>query len=270
MTAKGTRSVTESTASAELVRAEGLGLTFPSGVRALAEVELAVAAGEFVAIVGPSGCGKSTFLRVLAGLIEPTAGRVTVDGMAPDQARRRSHELAFVFQHPTLLPWRRVIDNLRLPLELGRRKGQRRATAEELRAALRRVGLSDFARAWPHQLSGGMQMRLSLARALITDPRLLLMDEPFGALDDLTRQQLNEELLRLWQDRRWTGLFVTHNVAEAVYLSQRVLVMSPRPGRFILDVPVPFDYPRGAELRGEAEFARLTRQISERLMERAA
>lgn len=265
----GEDGVSESVVEKLLVRVEDLALRFAAGVQALAGVELSVEAGEFVAIVGPSGCGKSTLLRVLAGLIEPTGGRVAVDGMAPVEARRRLHELAFVFQHPTLLPWRTVLDNLRLPLELGRRRGSNAVPREELLAALARVGLRDFARAWPHQLSGGMQMRLSLARALVTDPRLLLLDEPFGALDDLTRQRLNEELLRLWLERGWTGLFVTHNVAEAVFLSRRVLVMSPRPGRFVAEVAVPFGYPRSPALRGAPEFGRLVAQIGERLMEPA-
>ncbi len=235
-------------------------------------MDLRIDKGEFVAIVGPSGCGKSTLLRVLAGLVGPTAGRIEIAGLSPAEARRKLHEVAFVFQHPTLLPWRTVWGNVALPLELGRGSPSQAAPVapERMAEVIKLVGLSEFARAYPHQLSGGMQMRVSLARALVTRPDLLLMDEPFGALDDLTRNGLNEELLNLWSRDRWTGLFVTHNVGEAVFLSRRVLVLSRRPGRIVAEVEIPFAYPRVPELRAWPEFARLTGQIAARLAEAAS
>ncbi len=170
-----------------------------------------------------------------------------------------------VFQDATLLPWRSVRANVALPLELARQTSPVRDDAAQ--RALDMVGLADFADRYPNQLSGGMRMRASLARALVTEPDMLLLDEPFAALDDITRQALNAELLRLWQARQWTGIFVTHNIAEAVFLSQRILVLSPRPGRVVADVPVPFDYPRPTELRSQAEFARLCGDVTHRLRE---
>ena len=202
----------------QLVVAEGLAKQFPSGVEALRDLNLEISRGQFVSIVGPSGCGKSTFLRLVAGLDAPTSGELRVDGHDP-------LGLAFVFQDATLLPWRSVAHNITLPLELRREDAD-----ERVAQTLALVGLTDFAAAYPAQLSGGMRMRVSIARALVTRPQILLLDEPFGALDEITRQRLNEELLHLWQEDRWTGLFVTHNVSEAVFLSQRVLVMSARPG----------------------------------------
>lgn len=232
-----------------------------NGAAALEDVSLQVEPGEFISLVGPSGCGKSTLLRLLAGLIEPTAGRVQHAGTALRQA--------FVFQDPTLLPWRTVIDNIALPLELaGVARGERRQRAHD---SLAQIGLTSAdAGKFPRELSGGMRMRVSLARALVTRPDLLLLDEPFAALDDLLRQQLNEELLRLWQEQRWTAVFVTHNVAEAVYLSQRVIVMSARPGRIVADVAVPFAMPRNADLRATPEFARLTGEVSTQLRQQHA
>jgi NitT/TauT family transport system ATP-binding protein len=238
-----------------VVRAEALGLTYPGGVRALEGIDLGVARGEIVALVGPSGCGKSSLLRLVGGLLQPTEGRLRVGG-SPDAPLRTG----FVFQDATLLPWRTVADNVRLPLEL---LGTPRSGHEtRIREALKGVGLEEFAGARPAQLSGGMRMRVSLVRALVTDPELLLLDEPFGALDDLTRGRLNEELLVLWQRQRWTGLFVTHNVFEAVFLSQRVLVMSPRPGTIVAEVPVPLELPRRPEVRGSAEFARTAEEVA--------
>ena len=213
----------------QLVVAAGLNKYFPSGVQALRDLNLEISrGGQFVSIVGPSGCGKSTFLRLVAGLDEPTSGELRVEGHDP-------LGLAFVFQDATLLPWRSVAHNITLPLEL-----RREAAAERVAQTLELVGLTDFAAAYPAQLSGGMRMRVSIARALVTRPQILLLDEPFGALDEITRQRLNEELLRLWQEDHWTSLFVTHNVSEAVFLSQRVLVMSARPGRILADIPIPF------------------------------
>lgn len=233
--------------------ADGVSLEFASGVRALDGFNLTVGAGEFLSIVGPSGCGKSTFLRLVAGLLKPTSGTVAVGGIDGVTARRRDQRLAFVFQQPTLLPWRTVERNVRLPLEL--HGGWNREARGKVSEVLEMVGLADFARAYPHELSGGMQMRASLARALVTDPDVLLLDEPFAALDDITRQRLNSELLALWERARFTALFVTHNVGEAVFLSHRVAVMSARPGRLIASHEIPFDFPRSATIRSTPDFA---------------
>jgi len=234
--------------------ARQLSLTFDNGTQALRDVNFVLGAGELVSIVGPSGCGKSTLLRLLAGLLKPTGGTLTVGGQAAQP------DVSFVFQQPTLLPWRTVEGNVRLPLELqGKMDAQTPARIAEV---LEMVGLQDFRRHFPHQLSGGMQMRVSIARALVTRPQLLLLDEPFAALDDITRQRLNEELLGLWERDRFTALFVTHNVSEAAYLSARVLVMSARPGTFVQEIPVPFAHPRAFDLRAEAGFAALCGTIS--------
>jgi len=239
---------------------DGVSLRFPTGVVALDRVDLTVPRGEFLGIVGPSGCGKSTLLRVVAGLIAPTAGRVAVAGAEVGAARRARRAVAFVFQSATLLPWRTVVRNVQLPLELrGRLAPEQRAHIDE---TIDLVGLSYFRNSYPHQLSGGMQMRVSLARALVTRPELLLLDEPFGALDDITRQRLNEELLALWERDRFTALFVTHNVAEAAFLTGRTVVMSPRPGRIVSEHVIPFAHPRGPELRASAEFAHLSGEIA--------
>ena len=237
----------------QLIVAAGLNKHFPSGVQALHGLDLEISRSQFVSIVGPSGCGKSTFLRLVAGLDEPTSGELRVEGHDP-------LGLAFVFQDATLLPWRSVAQNITLPLEL-----RHEDAAERVAQTLELVGLTDFAEAYPAQLSGGMRMRVSIARALVTRPQILLLDEPFGALDEITRQRLNEELLRLWQEDRWTGLFVTHNVSEAVFLSQRVLVMSARPGRILADIPIPFPYPRSPYLRSTPEFIRIANGISRQL-----
>jgi NitT/TauT family transport system ATP-binding protein len=236
---------------------------FGIGPAALADVSLQIAAGEFVALVGPSGCGKSTLLRLLAGLLKPTQGAVAVEGSDRAAPRR-----AFVFQEPTLLPWRTVLENIALPMEVGAAPAD---AATRLQQTLTLVGLlPEDGRKFPRQLSGGMQMRVSLARAIITQPELLLLDEPFAALDDLLRQQLNEELLRWWQAQGWTAVFVTHNVAEAVFLSQRVLVMSPRPGRIVADIRIDQPYPRPPEWRADPAFAALVGQISDRLRQEVA
>ena len=242
-----------------VVEADAVGMTFSGGVRALDEISFTFRQGEFVSLVGPSGCGKSTLLRLIAGLAQPSQGRLSVAGQAPEQARQRKAMLSFVFQDATLLPWRTASDNVRLPLEFAgvARSEQERRVGE----GLSMVGLSDFARSHPRQLSGGMRMRVSLARALVTHPELILLDEPFGALDDITRQSLNEELLGLWNRHRWTAVFVTHNISEAAFLSTRILVMSSRPGRVIADLAVPFAAPRRAELRAEAEFARFVGEV---------
>lgn len=238
---------------AAAVSAKGLSLRYPGGTLALDGADFSLAPGEFVAVVGPSGCGKSTLLRIAAGLESPTDGTVEI----PADART-----GFVFQDPTLLPWRTVAANVGLSLEL-----QGRADPAAVGAALELVGLSEFAAAYPRELSGGMRMRVSLARALVGAPRLLLLDEPFGALDDITRRRLGEELLAIWQREGWSALFVTHNVAEAAFLAQRVLVMSERPGRICASIEIPFDYPRSAELRAAPEFARICGELSRALEE---
>lgn len=243
-----------------LVACDNVGLTFPGPVQALAGTTFQLQRGELVSVVGPSGCGKSTLLRLISGLIGHTAGTLQVAGQSPMQARRHGLQVGFVFQDATLLPWRTIQDNIRLPLELLR--VPRSEHAGRIREALELVGLQDFAQALPSQLSGGMRMRVALVRALVTHPELLLLDEPFGALDEITRQRLNEDLLDLWRSQQWSGVFITHNVYEAVFLSQRVLVMSPRPGRLIADVPIPFEFPRTPELRGTPEFARLAAEVS--------
>lgn len=222
---------------------------------ALTGLDLAVRRGEFVTVVGPSGCGKSTLLRLVAGLARPSGGALRVD--SPRRA------LAFVFQDPTLLPWRTVRANVALPLELaGRPADEQRAAAD---AALALVGLADFAGAHPAELSGGMRMRASLARALVARPELLLLDEPFGALDEMTRERLDEELMRLWEQERWTVLAVTHSVQEAVLLSDRVVVLSPRPGRVVAELTIDLPRPRRAELLADPSFAALAGEVRARL-----
>lgn len=231
----------------------------------LANVDLSVAKGEFVSMVGPSGCGKSTLLRLIAGLRTATAGQLTVDGEEPADSKTKA---AFVFQEPNLLPWRTVAGNIRLPLELDGAKNSLSGAATEtlIDETIRLIGLAkEDATKRPSELSGGMRMRVSLARALVTDPQIMLLDEPFAALDDILRQQLNEELQRLWWSKRWTGLFVTHNVSEAVFLSQRVLVMSRSPGTILESIDIPFDFPRKPDLRADPEFARLTGVVSSHL-----
>jgi NitT/TauT family transport system ATP-binding protein len=216
----GTPSVTVAARAVEKV--------FAGGVRALDQITLDIREGEFVSLLGPSGCGKSTLLRMIAGLIEPTAGSVRLwpeSGSASGEDRR----LAFVFQQPTLMPWASVLRNVRLALDLAHTP--RDKADAQVRSALELVGLSEFEHAYPRQLSGGMQMRASIARALVTQPRLLLMDEPFGALDEITRSRLDSDIRELWHRRRLTIVFVTHSIYEAVFLSTRVAVMSARPGR---------------------------------------
>jgi NitT/TauT family transport system ATP-binding protein len=234
---------------------QSVGVRFGGHPPVLEAVNFAVRRGEFVSMVGPSGCGKTTILRLIADLVEPTTGRVEV---------RDTPRTAYVFQEPNLLQWRDVIDNVRLPLELlGVPSPAQQPAIDD---SLRLVGLqaADH-RKYPRMLSGGMKMRVSLARAMVTKPDILLLDEPFAALDDMLRQQLNEDLLAIWQAQQWTALFVTHNVAEAVFLSQRVLIMSTHPGTIVASVPVPFAYPRQPALRGQAEFAQLASQISRQL-----
>lgn len=248
--------------AAPLIVAENVAVRFPGGIQAIERIDFTVRSGEFVSLVGPSGCGKSTLLRLVAGLARPSEGRLLLAEQPPEHARD-AIGLSFVFQDATLLPWRTAEGNVSLPLELaGVPRGQRRQRSQD---GLAMVGLADFGNRRPAELSGGMRMRVSLARALVTRPRLLLLDEPFGALDDMTRQTLNEELLALWEAHRWTALFVTHNISEAAFLSTRILVMSPRPSRLVADVAVPFASPRRPELRGEAAFAQFVASIGQRL-----
>jgi NitT/TauT family transport system ATP-binding protein len=231
----------------------GVSKRFPDGTTALDGVELRVPAGEFVSVIGPSGCGKSTLLRIASDLTRATGGTVEV----------QTRKIGYVFQDPTLLPWRTVQANVELFAELrGLPKAERRRRADD---AIRLVGLSDFAGHRPRALSGGMRMRVSLARSLTLQPELFLFDEPFGALDEITRERMNDELLQLYLTQRFTAVFVTHSVTEAVFLSTRVLVMSGRPGRILGDFAVPFEYPRAPRLRFEQRFARLAGQVSARL-----
>lgn len=250
---------------------------FDNGLQALAKVSLAVAAGEFVALLGPSGCGKSTVLRLVAGLDEASAGRVMAPALQAGGGAGAADTTAFVFQEPTLLPWATVFDNVWLPLRL---QGRSRAeAAPAVRAVLARVGLAEFERAHPAQLSGGMKMRASIARALVNRPRVLLMDEPFAALDDITRQALNADLLRWWRPDSggaaggdagagtMAALFVTHSVAEAVFLSQRVLVMAARPGRVVAELAIAAPYPREPGFRHTPAFFEACRRLGDALQQ---
>jgi len=238
---------------ANIVALHGVGKTFESGTVALDGLSLAVGEGEFVSLLGPSGCGKSTALRIIAGLSAPTVGAV----------EHPAGRIGFVFQEPTLMPWADVAANVRLPLKLVHAdEEQSRAAAMQ---ALERVGLADAAQSYPRELSGGMKMRASIARALVTEPQLLLMDEPFAALDEITRFKLNNDLLVLWQALRRTVIFVTHSVFESVYLSQRIVVMTPRPGRVFTEVAIPASYPRDEAFRTSADYAGYCRQVAEAL-----
>jgi NitT/TauT family transport system ATP-binding protein len=244
-----------------VVRLRGVTKVYDSGVAALGPLDLEVNRGEFVSLLGPSGCGKSTALRLIAGLAAPTAGTVEVSHRA--EPRRGSHSIGFVFQEPTLMPWASVRENVRLPLKLAHApSGEADARIDE---ALARVGLTEFARAYPRELSGGMKMRVSLARALVTDPDILLMDEPFAALDEITRFRLNGDLLGLWQSLGKTVVFVTHSVFESVFLSSRIIVMSPRPGRVFRELVIGAPYPRDEHFRTSAEYAGWCRMASEAL-----
>ena len=242
--------------TAPLVSVEGVRKVFRSGTVALDGVDLAVRSGDFLSILGPSGCGKSTLLRLIAGLTIPSAGAIRgIEGLP--------RRVSFVFQEPTLMPWATVVDNVYLPLRLAGEA--RKAAAPRIAATIEAVGLKGFESAYPRELSGGMRMRVSIARALVTDPELLLLDEPFAALDEITRFRLNEDLLRLWQAQHWTVIFVTHSVFESAFLSSRVVVMTRRPGRIVADLPVDLPYPRESALRTSAGYADFCRTLSERL-----
>jgi NitT/TauT family transport system ATP-binding protein len=252
-----------------LLALRSVGKTFPNGTVALSGLDLDVRAGEFVSLVGPSGCGKSTALRIIAGLSEPSEGTVEWPSqgtaMTPSDGTSR---IGFVFQEPTLMPWSTVARNVALPLMLKGHGGG--DAAAPVAAALERVGLTKFADAFPRELSGGMRMRVSIARALVLEPQLLLMDEPFAALDEITRFKLNNDLLQLWQASGTTVVFVTHSVFESVYLSSRILVMTPRPGRIFTELAIDAPYPRDQNFRTSAEYGAFCRRASEALAEAMA
>ena len=239
------------------------GKVYANGVRALEPVSLSVRAGEFVTVIGPSGCGKSTLLRMVAGLTAPSLGSIALWPAAHAMGKARADELAFVFQHATLMAWASVEQNVRLPLQLAH--ANRVEADAKVSHALALVRLEEFRNAYPRELSGGMQMRASIARALVTQPRLLLMDEPFGALDEITRSRLDKDLLALWAEEALTVLFVTHSIYEAVYLSTRVLVMSERPGQIFAEVIVDEPYPRSEAFRGSERFAHYCASLNEHL-----
>ena len=243
-----------------VVAVEGAAKTYASGTQALVPVQLRVDAGEFVTLLGPSGCGKTTLLRMVAGLLAPSSGRIRWWGADHVPTADSSRRLAMVFQSPTLMPWARVGANVRLPLDLARMpRDEADRTAQ---AVLTGVGLHEAGPRYPRELSGGMQMRVSIARALVTAPTLLLMDEPFGALDEFTRHRLDADLTALWRTRGLTVLFVTHSIQEAVFLSTRVIVMAARPGRVIADVPILAMHPRTADFRGSAPYAAMCESLS--------
>lgn len=230
-----------------------VGMVYPDGTEAVRDVSLTLRPGELLSVVGPSGCGKSTLLKIASGLLPHTAGSVVVD----------RDRLGYVFQDPTLLPWRTVRANVEL---FGELHGLDRADrSERASRAVDLVGLDGFEDHHPTMLSGGMRMRVSLARSLTLDPTVFLFDEPFGALDEITRQRLNDEVLDIFAARRFAGLFITHSIGEAVYMSTRVAVMSPRPGRIVAELDVPFGFPRGEDLRYDPEFARLAGEVSRAL-----
>jgi NitT/TauT family transport system ATP-binding protein len=233
--------------------------TFNGTVAALRRMALTVNEGDLISLLGPSGCGKSTALRLIAGLMRPTSGRITWEG------GQSADDLGVVFQEPTLMPWATVIQNVYLPFRL---RGKSLASVRErIEEVLHLVGLDRFANAYPRELSGGMKMRVSIARALVTNPRLILMDEPFAALDEITRQKLNNDLLALKAATGCTVIFVTHSVFESVFLSDRILVMAPRPGRVIAEITVPQPYPRDSAFRTSPEYAAIARQTSDTLMQ---
>ena len=249
--------------SAPLVAIRRVSKQFSNGTLAVRDVDLDLYAGEFLSLLGPSGCGKSTLLRMIAGLGETSAGSISwPQAMTPDASSRAS-DLGFVFQEPTLMPWATALGNVVMPLTLkGIAKIEARLRASEMLAA---VGLGGFTASYPRELSGGMKMRVSIARALVTQPRILLMDEPFAALDEITRHKLNDDLLRLWEQQKFTAVFVTHSVFESVYLSQRIVVMAARPGRIMADLTVDAPYPRDEMFRTSADYARHCRTASDAL-----
>jgi NitT/TauT family transport system ATP-binding protein len=238
--------------------------TYPNGTQALLPVDLAIAEGEFVTLLGPSGCGKSTLLKMVAGMLEPSDGRLLLWRRPVAELHTCAHKMAFVFQSPTLMPWASVRSNVRLPLDLA---GVPRKEADaRVAEALELVGLDKFAQALPRALSGGMQMRVSIARGLVTQPDLLLMDEPFGALDEITRHKLDAELLDLWRKKKLTVIFVTHSIHEAVFLSNRVIMMAARPGRVVEQVLIDEPYPRSADFMVSPQFGRYAKRLQDSLL----
>jgi NitT/TauT family transport system ATP-binding protein len=252
------RAVAPRTAGPPVVTVSGVGKRYANGTLAVQGVVLAIGQGDFVSLLGPSGCGKSTVLRMVAGLMAPTTGSIQM--AAGGDA---TGDIGFVFQEPTLMPWSDALKNVMLPLRLA---GVNRCeAADRAAAALASVGLAGFEKSYPRALSGGMKMRVSIARALVTKPRLLLMDEPFAALDEITRHRLNNDLLTLWQAERFTAIFVTHSVFESVYLSRRIVVMAARPGRVVQDIEVNAPYPRDEVFRTSADYAAHCREVSQAL-----
>lgn len=246
------------TTAPSLVLLRGIGKTFPNGTVALQSMNMELRRGDFLSLLGPSGCGKSTALRILAGLAQPTSGRLDWPDGRPDRG-----DISFVFQEPTLMPWATVFDNVWLPLRL---KGvSRGAASRDIGEALERVHLTGFEQSYPRELSGGMKMRVSIARALVTKPKLLLMDEPFAALDEITRFKLNNDILELWKAYGWTVVFVTHSVFESVFLSNRVVVMAAKPGRVFEELEIGASHPRDQAFRTSVAYAELCRNASESL-----
>ncbi len=255
------RPATEVEPRRTVVEAAGLSLTFETAdgpVHALSEVDLRVEHGDFVSLIGPSGCGKTTLLRAIADLEQPTAGRIQVNGVSPHQARL-DRSYGYIFQAPALYPWRNIERNVTLPLEIMGLSREERARRAKKYLAL--VDLAGFGKKFPWQLSGGMQQRASIARALCFDPDLLLMDEPFGALDEIVRDHLNEQLLKLWDKTRKTVVFVTHSIPEAVFLSTRIVVMSPRPGKIIDVIETDFPRSRSLDIRETPAFLEMARRV---------
>jgi NitT/TauT family transport system ATP-binding protein len=255
----------QDSATSAVIQARGLSLTFQTAdtpVFALSDVSLSIADGEFVSLIGPSGCGKTTLLRIIADLEQPTTGSISINGLTPSEARQK-RQYGYVFQAPALYPWRTVVENVKLPLEI--MGFSRDEQIERARKNLALVNLAGFERKYPWQLSGGMQQRASIARALSFDPKLLLMDEPFGALDEIVRDNLNLQLLRLWRETGKTVVFVTHSIPEAVFLSTKIVVMSPRPGRIIDVIDCGFAKDRGLDMRESPEFLRVAHRVREGL-----
>jgi NitT/TauT family transport system ATP-binding protein len=248
-----------------VVRMENVSKRFSNGTLALKEMTLEVLGGEFLSLLGPSGCGKSTALRIVAGLGQASSGRIDWPSSRLKADGLPDGDIGFVFQEPTLMPWATVFGNVWLPLRLA---GVSQAEARpRVMAMLASVGLADFAQAYPRELSGGMKMRVSIARALVTRPKLLLMDEPFAALDEITRQKLNDDVLRIWRETGVTVIFVTHSVFESAYLSTRIVVMKARPGQVYVDLPIPEFENRDSDYRTSAEYGAVTRQVSRALQD---
>ncbi|UYO44906.1 ABC transporter ATP-binding protein [Rhodopseudomonas palustris] len=254
-------SAADAGATGPAIELRGVTKTYRTGTLALGPIDLNIGRGEFVSLLGPSGCGKSTALRMIAGLAEPSSGRIEVGTASPRS--RGEHPIGFVFQEPTLMPWASIRHNVALPLKLAHVASAE--IARRVDEVLARVDLSEFADAFPRELSGGMKMRASLARALVTRPDILLMDEPFAALDEITRFRLNDDLLALWRELQMTVVFVTHSVFESVYLSQRVVVMTPRPGRIAASFDIDAPTSRGEEFRLSADYAAQCREVSRAL-----